>query len=136
MDSFPNPVWNLAQHRADLARLKVHMLSARTPQERLVVQIALTLLGVRASQSLPVSTPLEVVIKIMLEIYRMYQSAVDGSLEKALLKSMMNLWYAMANLEEVSIAQRVLILTPPLAEFLDALFAIPDLVTKTQNLLK
>ena len=40
------------------------------------------------------------------------------------------------NLEEVSIAQRVLILTPPLAEFLDALFAIPDLVTKTQNLLK
>jgi len=136
MDSFPNPVWNLAQHQADLARLRVHMLSAKTHQERLVVQIALTLLGVRASQSLPVSTPLEVVIKIMLEIYRMYQSAVDGSLEKALLKSMMNLWYAMANLEEVSIAQRVLILTPPLAGFMDALFAIPDLVTKTQNLLK
>ena len=126
----------LAQYRAELAHLWVHMLLARTREEKLSVQIALTLLAVRASQSLPVSTPLEVVIKIMLEILRMYQSAADGSLQKALLKSMMNLWYAMANLEEVSIAQRVLILTPWLAGFLDALFAIPDLVTRTQNLLK
>ena len=136
MDSFLERVLHLAQYRAELAHLCVHMLLARTRKEKLVVQIALTLLGVRAFQSLPMSIPLEVVVKIMLEIFRMHQRAADDSLEKVLLKAMMYLWYAMANLEEVSIAQRVLILTPPLAEFIDALFAIPDLVTRTQKLLK
>lgn len=63
---------SLAQYKAELARLGLEMFFARNRQERLVVQIALTLLGVRASQSLPVSIPLEVVVKIMLESFRMH----------------------------------------------------------------
>jgi hypothetical protein len=121
--------------QTDLQRLLLAMVSAKTTKQRLTVQVGLTLLGVRATQELPVSIPLEVVVKIMMECFSMHQRASDSS-EKALIMSMTKLWYAMSNLQEFPISARVNILTSPRAEFLQVLRTIPDLETMAKSYLQ